>query len=205
MTIGKTSLIIIILLLSSCAGTAIAPFPFARWGWDSSEKKIIDDRYLLLSGVVVGKSTFDDVAKIFGKSKIYRSGAKNYSPNLVCYKSEHDDASVVFQSGPLGGWSVVTAVWVGKTNLIDATRCAKSRLVDRKKMAPNGLSLDLTIADIQKRIGRPTFRNAQFVAYRYQDKIVLVEGKIFDVTSGFEIQFENNKLNWFRIYRQISN
>ena len=196
-----------ILFLISCASIAGTPFPFSEQGWNSSEKKTINENYLWLSGIVVGTTTLDEVVEVFGQSKLYRPNKKNYSPNLLCYKSDLDDASVIFQSGPLGGWKVVTAIWIGNVNFIDATLCAKSKLVDRKKMSVNGLSLDLGIADVENIIGNPTFQNASFLAYRYKDKTTLDEGKIFDISSGFEFDFNFNKqrLNWFRIYQQLSN
>jgi len=193
------------LLLISCGSIAGAPFPFSKWGWDSSEKKIIDKNYLLLSGVVIGTTTLNEVEGIFGTSEIYKLDKKNYSPNLLCYKSEDDDTGVIFQSGPLGGWKVVTAIWIGKVDFIDEARCAKSTLVDRKKMAVKGLSLDLGISDVKNIIGKPTFHDSSFFAYRYEDKIALEKNKIFDVSSGFEFESGQSQLNWFRIYRQLSN
>lgn len=200
----KTSYLIVLCLIS-CASVASATFPFSEQGWDASEKRIIDENYLQLSNVVVGTTTLDEVVEIFGQSELYRPNKKNYSPSLLCYKSEHDDSSVIFQSGPLGGWQVVTAIWVGKVNFIDSARCAKSKLVNRKKMEMNGLSLDLRVTDVKNRIGNPTFSNSSFFAYRYEDKITLDEGKVFDVSSGLEFDFNQNQLNWFRIYRQLSN
>ena len=190
--------------LVSCVSIADVPFPFSEQGWNSSEKKAIDENYLRLSDVVVGTTTLDEVIEMFGQSKLYRPNKKNYSPNLLCYKSEHDDASIIFQSGPLGGWKVVTAIWIGNVNFLDATRCAKSNLVDRKKMVVNGLSLDLEITDVKNIIGNPTFQKPFFHAYRYQDKITLDQDEIFDISSGFEFNFDQRQLNWFRVYRQLS-
>lgn len=194
-----------IFFLVSCVSVAGVPFPFSEQGWNSSEKKAIDENYLRLSGIVIGTTTLDEVIEIFGQSELYRPNKKNYSPNLLCYKSEHDDTSIIFQSGPLGGWKVVTAIWIGNVNFVDATRCAKSKLVDRKKMVVNGLSLDLRIADVKNIIGNPTFKKSSFHAYRYQDKITLDQDKIFDISSGFEFESGQSQLNWFRIYRQLSN
>lgn len=194
-----------ILFLVSCASIAGAPFPFSEQGWSSSEKKSIDESYLQLSGVVVGTTTLDEVVEIFGQSESYRLNKKNYSPSLLCYKSERDDTSVIFQSGPLGGWKVVTAIWIGNVDFIDAARCSRSKLVDRKKMVLNGLSLDFEVADIKNIMGNPTFHNSSFLTYRYEDKVSLDEDKVFYLSSGFEFGFNKHRLNWFRVYRQLSN
>ncbi len=205
MKIIKTVPCVAFLLLISCGSIAGAPFPFSKLGWGSNEKKIIDERYLSLSNVVIGTTTLNDVTDIFGQSEIYKLDNKNYSPNLLCYKSAYDDTSVIFQSGSLGGWKVVTAIWIGKVNFIDAARCAKSTLVDRKNMTVKGLSLDLVASDVKNTFGKPTFHNSSFFAYRYEDKTTLDKNKIFDVSSGFEFEFGRRQLNWFRIYRQLSN
>ena len=195
---------VVTLFLVSCTSNAGAPFPFSDFGWDSSEKRIIDKSYLLLSDVVIGTTTLDEVVNIFGQSEVYRPSKKNYSPSLLCYKSEDDDTSVIFQSGPLGGWKTVTAIWIGKIDLIDEKRCVKSRLVSREKMVVNGLSLGLGIDAVRKIVGKSTFSNPSFLAYRYEGKTTLKNGKILDVSSGFEFEFSQNRLSWFRVYKQLS-
>jgi len=190
----------VISFLISSTSIAQVPFPFSEQGWNSAEKKIIDKNYLNLLGVTVGTSTLDEVIEVFGQSEIYRSSNKNYSPNLLCYKSEHDNTGVIFQSGPLGGWVIVTAIWIGSMNFVDATRCVKSKLVDRSKLVINGLSLDLEASDVQNIIGKPTYKGSSFLAYRYEDN-----SETFDISSGFEFDFNQYQLGWFRIYRQLSN
>ena len=201
----KRAFCFVTLFLASCASIAGIPFPCSDFGWDLSEKKIVDKTYLKLSGVLIGTTTLDEVVSIFGHSELYRPNNKNYSPKLLCYQSESDDTSIIFQSGPLGGWEVVTAIWVGKADLVDEKRCAKSKLVDHKKMAVNGLSLGLGVNDVKNIVGEPTFRNFSCFAYRYEDQTNLESGEIFDVSSGFEFEFSQNQLNWFRIYQQFSN
>lgn len=193
------------LFLISCGTIAGATFPFSEKGWDSSEKKIVDDGYLTLSEVTIGVTTFDQIVGIFGKSTLYKPDKKNYSPNLLCYKSVNDDTTVVFQSGPLGGWKIITAVWIGKASFVDTSKCAESKLVDRERMQVNGLSLDLNIDDVKKYLGDPTFHNQSFYAYRYEDQTSTEKNKIFDVTSGFEFEFGQHEINWFRVYKQLSN
>ena len=196
---------VVTLFLVSCASIAGTPFPFSDFGWDLREKKIIDETYLKLSGVLIGTTTLDEVVSIFGHSEPYRPNNKNHSPELLCYKSESDDTSIIFQSGPLGGWEVVTAIWIGKADLVDEKRCAKSKLVDRERMTVNGLSLGLGANDVKNIVGEPTFRTFSFFAYRYEDQTNLESGEIFDVSSGFEFEFGQNQLNWFRVYQQFSN
>ena len=43
---------VVTLFLVSCASIAGIPFPFSDFGWDLSEKKIVDETYLKLSGVL---------------------------------------------------------------------------------------------------------------------------------------------------------
>ena len=76
------------LFLVSCASIADIPFPFSDFGRDLREEKIIDKTYLKLSGVLIGTTKFDEVVSIFGQSELYRPNNKNYSPKLLCYKSE---------------------------------------------------------------------------------------------------------------------
>ena len=86
---------VVTLFFASCASIAGIPFPCSDFGWDLSEKKIIDETYLKLSGVLVGTTTFDEVVSIFGQSELYRPNNKNHSPELLCYKSESDDTTII--------------------------------------------------------------------------------------------------------------
>lgn len=191
-------------LLASCTSNADIFFPFATWGWDASEKKVISENYLSLSGIVIGTTTLEDVTTIFGKSKPYKPDSKNYSPDLICYLSNKDDTAVIFQSGPLGGWSVVTAILIGRSQFMDVSKCAVSHLVRREKMIINGISLDSKFSVIQYHIGKPTFHESSFIAYRYQDTAVN-NNMLFDISSGLEFELENDEILWFRVYRQLSN
>lgn len=158
-----------------------------------------------LSGVVIGTTTLEEVTTIFGQSKIYKPDNKSYSPSLICYLSDKDDTSVVFQSGPLGGWSVVTAIFIGYSQFVDVSKCSMSNLVNREKLIINGISLVSRLSDIENNIGKPTYHGNSFVAYRYQDTAPLKGGKVFDISSGLELEFEKGQIRWFRVYRQESN
>lgn len=169
---------------------------------EHEEQKVIADGYLSLGGVVIGITTLDEVADIFGKSEIYTT--REQSSNFVCYVSENDDTGVVFESGPLGAWIDVTAFVVIKTEFLDVARCKKSKLVDRQKMVVNGLSLGLSVDDVQKKLGKPTYRDTSYLAYRYADK-TLLKDEVFDVTSGIRFGFRGNEITWFDISKVLSN
>lgn len=201
----KLLLCTVMFFLISCLSAAEILFPLDGKGWDLNKKAIIDKRYLHLLGVSIGISTFDDVTNILGKSEAYKTSSKNYAPSLLCYQSVHDDIAVIFQSGPLGGWHVVTAIWIGNANLINTTRCAKSKLVSRKTARMNSLSLNLKPSDVKNIFGDATFNSPLFCAYRFEDEIVLDDDRAFNISSGFEFGFNGHKLSWFRVYRQLSN
>ena len=205
----KYSISLGFLLLASCSipasvsVSASVPFPFSTLGWEFPAEKIIGDRYLSIAGIVVGTSTLEEAVDLYGPSDSYRGGPENYSPSLVCYTSPNKDLLVVFQSGPLGGWDIITAVWIGKSGYIDDSRCTKSALVREESMTIGDLSLGLTKVELRTAFGTPTFSAPPFYAYRYLDEVESGEKKL-SVSSGLEFEFEQNSLSWFRVYKQFS-
>ena len=78
---------VVTLCLVSCASIAGTPFPFSDFGWDLSEKKIVDKTYLKLSGVLIGTTTLDEVVSILG--------TQSYTDRII--KTTHLNCCVINQ------------------------------------------------------------------------------------------------------------
>lgn len=197
-----------ILFFVSCAGIAGAPSINVGWSVSDMENKLIDESYLDLSGVIIDTTSFGEIIKMFGESEVVR---QNKHLSTLCYKSSYDDASIVFESNWGGGEEEsITAIWIGRVDLLDASRCAESGLVDRRKMVVSGLSLDSGVADVLALLGKPSFQDSSFAVYRYATKTTFPGSDTeYSVLSGFEFEFgqralDKRQLNWFRIYLTVS-
>lgn len=180
-------------------------FPFESWGWEDSVQRVIPDDFLSLSSIEVGTSTLEDVRERFGPAVEFRRGNESYSPSLICYLADTDDTAVIFQSGPLGGWSVVTAIWIGHSHHIDVANCTASSKVGREKASIHGVFPGSSFSTIELNLGMPTYRKLPYIAYRFQDQDVSSSDGPFDITSGLELELKNDRVAWFRVYRQASN
>jgi hypothetical protein len=193
------------LMLGCSSAESEIHFPFESWGWDDSVERVIPSNFLSISSIEIGTSTLEDAKREFGAAAVYRPGTESYLPSLICYLSDSDETAVIFQSGPLGGWSVVTAIWVGNSNYVDESKCATSSKVKREKDSGRGVFLGSRISAIESELGEPTFAKLPFVAFRFQYKDVGRTDGPFDISSGIEMEIEDGRVVWFRVYKEASN
>src|SRR5688572_21466753 len=71
----------------------------------------------------IGRSTLDDVRSQFGQSKQFALEAGDGADIAVCYcnRSAASAPTIVFETGALGGWTVITAYRLTKRGRM---RCA---------------------------------------------------------------------------------
>ena len=177
----------------------------------------------------IGVHTLQDVIDDLGESPVFRKDPKiNYSPLLVCYAAHDliDETSVIFEAGPLGGWKTITAYIVGLKSRIPykIDKYTKSFRIKKSIATKNGISLGMAKKDFMSILGTPTYIKDGAIAYHYlrnakmteEQKIALQKkhdeifgsgekiSPYYDISSGIESFFLNDKLVWFRVYRMES-
>ena len=215
-TLGMAA-VVGVLFLASWADVAGLSFPYEEEEYPQDEtqevppenlkrKGVVDDSYLSLAGVEIGRTRLSEVIERMGAGEIYKQREGKHASSLICYMSERDDTVVLFESYFLEG-GIVTAIWVGRMEFLrDKGKCAKLEWVDREKTRINGISLDLGFAEVEKILGHPTYRYAQFVSYDYEDEDVLhIESKVREVwiPSGIQFYFGESQINWFAVYKVL--
>lgn len=195
----------VVLLMVACSPVlSEVHFPHLVHGWETSTAGEIPNHFLSLSNIQIGRSTIDDVYDELGKTVAYRPGSESYSPKLICYLSSTDDTAVVFQSGPLGGWSVITAIWVGRARHVDTAKCSTSDKIDRTRANIGGIFIGTNTLTIKGELGEPTYVEPPHVAYRFETRDETSSETVFDIVSGLEIELEDDCVVWYRVYWQAS-
>lgn len=171
--------------------------------WDVTRNEVIDESFLKFLDFTIGETKIKDVADIFGKSNLNKLNNENYSSVFVCYKSKNNDVSIVFFSGPLGGWEYVTSIGLGEFDFLKKYKCSNLPETYTKESNINGFYFGLGADDVFNLLGNPTYRCENFWAYRYSNKLIR-QGLKYDVSSGVEIKFNKKRIKWVRVYKQVS-
>ena len=208
------NLLVLILIFSSvsCASSTMRAsssndnisFAFSEIGWDKKSNGSLSSEWHVFDRTELYKITLSEVENIYGKAISYRPDTRSYSPSLLCYLSP-DNNVVVFQSGPLGGWSKVTAILIAKKDEYYDKRCIETKEIQQYSIG--GLSLGLNQQEVNALLGNPSYKDKHFSAYRYEQKRRSKIEKNLDiyVTSGIEIGYsETGVVKWFRVYWQES-
>ena len=199
------SLLFLTIVCASCAAQSI-PFPFSDTGWELQTKGLLPEKWHTVGQVSLYKTTLDEIEQFYGKGLRFRADDKNYSPYLQCYLVKNDHV-IVFQSGPLGGWSIVTGILIARKSAYGGAGCGGRINFD----VPFGVA-ELRIGDIEGEVynllGQPSLKTDSLLAYRYEQqggsKIKGLSDKSIYVTSGIEVGLNKGEVIWVRVYWQES-
>jgi hypothetical protein len=141
---------------------------------------------------------------------------------MVCYVADKtkNEISVVFHSGPLGGWHTITGFIVVPNNLIPcyANECKQFQSKENVS-TKSGITLGIEKEKFIQIVGNPTHSDSDMIAYHYigerrmtEDEIERaeitfkskVEHPFWSVSSGIEAYFCSRKLVWFHVYKTVS-
>ncbi|MBL4607827.1 MAG: hypothetical protein JKY01_08375 [Pseudomonadales bacterium] len=175
----------------SQAGNLLKPF---------SGKLNADD--LSIGSISIGTSTFDEVAAKFGKTEIIKSDQEQ-SWVRICYRSVNkgDDTIVLFESGPMGGWTRLTSISITHSKLWkDSALCQSSRLVTKEISTVSGLKIGISTSELVRRLGNPSVITENF----YGRYLLSQEGD-WTTTSVVEAALENDQLVSITLHQIITN
>lgn len=130
-------------------------------------------------GLRPSQASFEDVTAALGQAGVFTAGTEGEaSAYRLCYvsASEGDTTSLVFQSGPQGGFGRAVTEYVLRRQLprdIPSSRCAPSKLVAASMRLSNGLQLGLRSGEVVRRMGPPARRDGSRFVYEWRYPVVL--------------------------------
>ena len=200
---------LVLLMAIGCLGCSAhstpIPFPMVEAGWEAPVKSRLSDEHRNVGSIYLGRTSFNEVQNMYGRSIIAESyGGKSYSPNLICYGSPYSDSLLVFQTGPLGGWSIVTGVLLVGEPKIVGLACHKQGSLELPK-AIAGIALGVHKSNVLDSFGDPSVDTDELLAYRFEDSGRTNKASVSaTVTSGMEFGLEEDRVAWVRVYWQES-
>jgi len=189
--------LLLILCVASCSVQA-TPDTLSKKGWDQQINGVLPEKWRSLDRVKLNETTLDEIETFYGEGVRVRKEGKEGSPFFLCYAVGHEHI-VIFESGPLGGWSTVTGIMVAEKGKYDNKNCGGSIKI------PLGVA-ELRIGNEERNVydalGKPSFKTQEGIVYRYHHKAVSKRSKnqVIDVTSGIEVGLHEGWVNWIYIY-----
>lgn len=163
----------------------------------SAEPKsmIQPDNQLTVLGVIIGKTTLNEVKDKFKAKEIYHEGDAGNSLYALCFKGP-GGSTIAFESGEMGGNErVVSSVSVNSAQAPYKLKqiCEKTNLI-KSKIAINGISLGMSPDLVKKLVGSPTMQDTNTIEFKYaiQEKTELGQK---DITSSMTVEFKDSMSN----------
>jgi hypothetical protein len=123
---------------------------------------------LVIFGIVVEKSSFNDIQKVFQTLKEHREGDASTANTWVCYQSS-DGTKISFDSSEMGG-----GMWIDGIGLSAPTApksydpCVQSSLVSKRSAFDNGLRLGSSRKEVLTQLGKPDNATTQELIYHFE-------------------------------------
>ena len=162
---------------------------------------------ITLLDVSIGRDTLDNVRSRFGNVKVSLEPENSASANdEICYSSNNtaDETRVIFGSGPMGGWSIVTTFQVlsrTSQNLL----CTPSPRITRTIATQSGIRLYMPLKELNAKLGRPTQQGKGFAIYSFKQKSDHPGREDFDMLSGVAVTIANARVTSFSVFLIESN
>jgi hypothetical protein len=215
----KTAILLMVMVLSAFSATdANADAELASGPPSSIEtataQGVLAAKNRTVLGITVGQHSLADVRRRLGDAKVVKMQAMDGRPDVVCYRSSKDDATVVmFEAGPLGGFKDVTAATVAPASAFGAAAhaCLATEKVNRKTAAIRGIRLGAPMSSVSSVLGKaPAKTKAGLVELPLE---LIKEHKSSSgtkteetVSSGFVGRADaSGSLAWFSVYYTRSN
>lgn len=154
---------------------------------------------LLMEGVQIGKSKFDDVKNIFGSGEIVHFGDASNSTNYLCYRGT-DGTTVFFSSGELMGGQVIDAISVFRSDdqFYRYVYCSTSKTITQNISTQSGINLKQHRNSLTKNRGKPSRSNKSMIEYLYKFSEPW-KNEVLDHFSSIEFNFSGRELQSFHI------
>ena len=123
-------------------------------------------------GFVLGRDSFQDAQRLFGKANVWHSGDASTSEDKICYFSSNGEQQmvIVFASNSEMSMGVVDEVRFLKGNVAFIDKCAKIKISSKKPQTKSGLFAGMSVKKMKEILGRPTEEEKEFIVYSYCDK-----------------------------------
>jgi hypothetical protein len=193
------------LFCPSCTSRYDAPdiFDTISEGWknDVTQNGVLGARWRVFDQVEINKTTLEEVRRVYGATPQFRIHDKEQSPFLICYRTL-DGIDVIFESGPHGGCTTITAIYIIQERYFSDKRCTRTVAM------PMNLSIgDLTLGTnkeaVEKLLGAPQVKEKNFISFQYLE--IKNSPEHIDILSGVDIGFgEGGLVIWYHVYYQES-
>jgi hypothetical protein len=159
-------------------------------------------------GMTVGKSSLGDAVRKFGEAKFRLDDVEGH-PKTLCYRSLNTgDATVlVLEAGPMGGFQVITSIYVAPASYLSfsADKCSRTRSVSKGSASNAYLRLGGQLKSLLKLVKAKSGKVAAGLTempLAATRKSVDRERKPveLDVLSGVVAREHNGKIVWFSVY-----
>lgn len=157
--------------------------------------KIQPDSELTVLGVIIGKTTMNEVKDKFKAKEIYHEGDAGESLYALCFKGP-GNSTIAFESGEMGGNErVVHAVSINSAqNPYKLKQICQKTTVIKSKLALNGISLGMSPDIVKKLVGSPTKQDTNTIEYKYAIQIKTDAGQK-DTISDMTVEFKDSMSN----------
>lgn len=157
---------------------------------------------LSLIGLVVGESSLKDAQEKFKGGTLFHDGPKDSGSSVLCYQGP-DQSMVSFesigQSALQKGIITLLAVSGPKVGYRYKKQCSPADSMRASLTGGSQIRLGLSLAEVKRRIGKPSQESENLLLYAYRDQKALT-----NVPTVLEYHFSNGKLSQY-IYSSTFN
>ena len=200
--------------IASCVQMAIVVLPL------SPHPRVPISHNLTLMGFTLGKSTFADVEKELGRAVVQRSSAADSASDQVCYRApEREHVSVVFESGPSGGWSTLDGYKVSARPIASSVQCTIMPHGAPVMATAGGLRLGLTLPQVEALLGTPRLTRRNHATFQWSARRPMTKKEIraasetykapvsypyFDILDTIEVEVAKSKVIQFTAHHTVT-
>lgn len=167
-----------------------------------SVKKNLQEVDINFSGIIIEKTTINEVITKIGSTDIVKNGDASNSNTSVCY---HDNKNKMIRmnSGEMGGGKIITSISVvGGDIHSNCTVFKKKNFTFTNK---RGIRLNLTKREVKAILGDPDKAVLDNWEYSYSSKSNLPDcDGGWDITGTYKIQFKKGELISFSVHKITS-
>ncbi|MES9991689.1 MAG: hypothetical protein ABW098_07030 [Candidatus Thiodiazotropha sp.] len=158
-------------------------------------------KFLSVSGFVIGETTLSEIAEKT-QGFVYSAPTQSGRISYICAKSWKGGTEIFFESGAMGGWSILTSITFTPPGYFRDRKCHETK--EALSGSLNGLKINSESSNVIEIIGHsPTYQTKSRLEITMESPVVIVVDGIEQrgaKNSGFIGIISNSTIKAFSIY-----
>lgn len=151
--------------------------------------------------ILLGETKLTDVSRVIGSGAIMQQGDAGDSLSYLCYTLDGKGASerLWLKSSELGGGEYIDGLmFITLKTTNDTDKCPIIDLSAWPVALDNGVAMGMDKDDLIQKLGEPSKRAGNFMAYRYHT-VRVQNGVKYDVNGHLHLHITEGKLDGFSV------